>query len=94
MGIGRTRFKVEALVEGACLLIFGMHKHCSDTGDLCGLGSPLQRILEQSLADPSPCSRLSTESWARIMTGIGYRASPLPTRSGVSPCATPPTLRL
>jgi hypothetical protein len=50
MGIGRTRFKVEALVEGACLLIFGMHKHCSDTGDLCGLGSPLQRILEQSLA--------------------------------------------
>jgi hypothetical protein len=94
MGIGRTRFKVEALVEGACLLIFGMHKHCSDTGDLCGLGNPLQRLLEQSLADTLTLLSFIHSESGQDDDRDRVRASPLLTRSGVSSCATPPTLRL
>ena len=82
-GIAGRRDEVEAFVEGPRLIILGVDGEGPKAGDLGRRERPGERVLQKT--GPDPFSRpLATARRARIIRGIGCRATPLRNRSGAS----------
>lgn len=70
--VGRARLEFQVLIPNARLIVFGVDKKRSDTGNVGGLSGPEQSILEECLAQASsllrPVNRKASEQhyWNRM----------------------------